>query len=62
MVTLMPCSYLSAAPRCAGLIEKMIEIEPKVLHAHILINLKQKKIFNCESFSSQFRVDASKKS
>lgn len=29
MVTLMPCSYLSA-PRCAGLIEKMIEIEPKV--------------------------------
>jgi len=32
MVTLMPCSYLSA-PRCsaAGLIEKMIEIEPKVL-------------------------------
>ena len=31
MVTLMPCSYLSAAPRCAGLIEKMIEIEPKVL-------------------------------
>jgi hypothetical protein len=28
MVTLMPCSYLSA-PRC-GLIDKMIEIEPKV--------------------------------
>ncbi|CRK87447.1 CLUMA_CG001248, isoform A [Clunio marinus] len=32
MVTLMPCSYLSA-PRCAGLIEKMIEIEPKVKRA-----------------------------
>ena len=29
MVTLMPCSYISA-PRC-GLIDKMIEIEPKVL-------------------------------
>ncbi|KAG5685111.1 hypothetical protein PVAND_014308 [Polypedilum vanderplanki] len=32
MVTLMPCSYLSA-PRCAGLIDKMIEIEPKVKRA-----------------------------
>lgn len=30
----MPCSYLSA-PRCAGLIEKMIEIEPKVKRTKI---------------------------
>lgn len=42
MVTLMPCSYLSA-PRCAGLIEKMIEIEPKV-HTQFSSPLPRNKI------------------
>lgn len=43
MVTLMPCSYLSA-PRCAGLIEKMIDIEPKVLYKKITLKNKYKII------------------
>lgn len=41
MVSLMSCSYLSA-PRC-GLIDKMIEIEPKVL-----------KYYKCKFFSLLF--------
>ncbi len=41
MVTLMPCSYISA-PRC-GLIDKMIE--PKVLKNHLFFNEDKNFIF-----------------